>query len=118
MQSVLRVASVLMRSLPESDAEPLGDAIPTLLTLLGTCEAAAVQPRVPPSGAAGTLGVGALEACVECLDACRALPKHRLLPSKKRVLRALEKLLDHRKRRVRQAACRCANQWHLLAKHG
>ena len=104
LQSVLRLACTLMRSLPEADAEPLGDVIPTLLTLLERCE-----EGVPLSSRLGTL-----EACVECLDASRALPTHRLVPHKKRVLKALQNLLDHRKRRVRQAACRSSNQWHLL----
>ena len=30
-------------------------------------------------------------------------------------LRVLERALDHKKRRVRTAASRCANRWHLLA---
>lgn len=104
LQAVLRLSCTLMRSLPESDAEPMGALLSTLLTLLRCCETS-----VPPARRVGTL-----EACVECLDACRSLPRHRLWPHKKAVLGALQQLLDHKKRPVRQAACRCANQWHLL----
>ena len=105
LMSVLNIACVLIRSLPPSEAEPLGDLVPTLLTLL------AAREQLPPAQR-----VLATEACIECIDAARALPYERLMPHKRRVLRALEAVLDHRKRRVRQAACRCANRWHLLTR--
>ena len=108
LQAVLHLACALIRSLPEADAEPLGAIVPTMLTLLG-----AIDRALPLAGRVDTMA-----SSIECLDACRALPPHRLLPHKKRVLRVLERALDHKKRRVRQAACKCANQWHLLEKRG
>ena len=96
----------LFASLPEGAAEPLGDALPTLLGLVGS-----IDTPLPLSFRAESL-----EACIKCLEAAGSLPSYTLLPYKRRVLRTLEPALDHKKRCVRQAACRCANQWHLLGK--
>ena len=104
LHAVLDLLAEMLRLLPEAEAEPLGALVPTLLTLLAACE------RLPGVSAR----VDLMEACLLCLDAARGLPYHRLRPHKRRVLRVLGEVLDHRKRRVRQAACRCANRWHLL----
>ena len=103
LHSVLRVACGLTRALPEADAEPLGSLLPTLLSLLGVSE------RLPLATQLDTM-----EACIDCLDAARALPPHHVQPLRKKVLRALETALSHRKRRIRQAASKCANEWHML----
>ena len=91
------------RPLMSAPPRPLR-SLATLLTLLAACDM-----RVPFE-----VRIETMASCIECLDACRELPYPRLFPHKKRVLRALEVALDHKKRRVRQAACKCANQWHML----
>ena len=109
LHRVLKLARLLMRSLPEGDAAPLGGAIPTLLALLASCEEDGGRPLPGPAR------IDTLEASLDCLDAFCTLPYHTLAPHKRKVLRVLERALDHKKRRVRTAASRCANRWHLLA---
>ena len=118
--AVLRMASRLVRQLSEADAEPLGELLPVLLCLLPAAHGPVAPRDAPPPAASlarlGSSHVEAVEAAIDCLDAARALPYHRLVPHKRKVLKALESALDHRKRRVRQAARLCVNNWHLLAR--
>ena len=67
LQSVLAIASELMRNLPEEEAEPLGEMVPTLLTLLGACDLLPLGQKL-----------SATTSTIECLDAARALPYHRI----------------------------------------
>ena len=93
--SVLAIVSNLIKGVAED--EPLGDIVPTLLVL--------VERELAPE---------TMEACLDCLDGARGWGGG-VIRHKKRVLRVLQGLLDHRKRKVRQAACRCVNGWHLLS---
>ena len=59
--------------------------------------------------------VQTLEAALECLHAARGLPPPLLGRHRRQVLKAIQPALNHHKRRVREAARRCANEWYLLS---
>ena len=117
LTAVLRVLTVMLGAISEAEIEGTSSLLPPLLQLLDGCPASgavALAPAAPIASPAPPLEIGALEAALECLEACHVMPYHRLFPHKRRVLLALQPSLDHRKRRVRQAARKCANQWHVL----
>ena len=106
--AALRVMSSLTRELNEAGGaqhhQHLDELLSVLLTPLAEAGATAPTP----------VQMDTMEAALECLDAARLWPPYQLLPHKQRVLKALKAALDHRKRRIRQAACRCGYNWHLL----
>ena len=104
--SALAVARALLVALPAEQSGTVAALLPSWLKLLPTLDA--------PGGAAAKERLVALERCLDCIAEVRALPYHAIFPHKRTVLLALKKPLDHHKRQVRQAASRCANQWHLL----
>ena len=83
----------------------LAEAIPAALRFAG------LATQLLPPGPASRL----TERALQLLDsAASTLPPPTLYPLKKRVLRDLQDLLDHRKRVVRSAASRCSNRWHAV----
>ena len=111
---VLRTLRALLGtpSAPPEEAT-VADVLPTLLRLLGPL-AGEQSPDSPPIAADERMAL--LEAAIDCARACALLlPYASLYPYRRKVLLALQRPLDHKKRRVRRAAARCANQWHALA---
>jgi len=51
---------------------------------------------------------------LECLFAITSLPYHILFPYKTKVINALAKTLDDKKRSVRVVAVKCRNAWYIL----
>ncbi|KAL3894465.1 MAG: hypothetical protein SGPRY_013803 [Prymnesium sp.] len=110
--SVLAVTRKLLQGGASESGSSVSLLLPVWLKMVSTLDETS-RTRDETSSCAKERLEG-LEGCIRCIGEARLLPYFLVYPYKRQVLQMLRPALDHRKRRVRQAAAECINQWHQI----